>query len=312
MPKIHYPFSKTDTGERNYHVSMQLLYVKGLIRAEKWDGTNICAYTYKNEYGMNCIAYKTRLTPILRGESEYGNFRALWNEINPVPTTNVFKDALQAGYHVCFELCGFRNPHLVKYPFPLAAKPLVYIDNHTGKTCFPYGAEIEGDFIALYENARKEAEQINTNEEENLLTEGSVFYLLMTDGGAIPFKCKPESIEKLHWAAGSIEPGAVYTTVVNALENMDYTELTLESVRPLFQEEYTGEQIARSQTRIEKAIAQVIEHVVFVKKVKETAKHFPLLVGIDKGVLMRYMSNHFGRNEMSRVYSALRELGYVT
>jgi type I site-specific restriction endonuclease len=94
---------------------------------------------------------------------------------------------------------------------------------------------------------------------------------------------------------------------------MDYTELTVENVLPLFQEEYTEEQISRSMIRIEKAIAQVVGHIEWVQRVRRAADS---LVGntsqpIDKGILMKYMSDFFARNEMRQVYSALREIGYL-
>lgn len=310
MPKIQYPFAKTDTGERNYHHSME--DVVAIIKAEKWDGTNICAYTYWDGE-KQCVAYKTRLTAILRGDSTYGNFRAMWDEVNPITAHgNPYSELLKMGFHVCFELCGFRNPHTVKYPFALEAKYLVAI-RKDGVPIIPEGDYVVMDFISEYEKAREDAEKINTNEDEVIYTEGSVFYLIRGNGFATPFKCKPESVEKLHWMSSTIEPGAVYTTVVNALENMDYTELTVENVLPLFQEEYTEEQISRSMIRIEKAIAQVVGHIEWVQRVRRAADS---LVGnteqpIDKGILMKYMSDFFARTEMRQVYSALREIGYL-
>lgn len=316
MPKIQYPFAKTDTGERNYHPIPDDTH--DIIKAEKWDGTNICAYTYRvaDDKGQEkiCIAYKTRLTAILRGDSTYGNFRAMWDEVNPVRPGSAYYDALiEDNVHLCFELCGYKNPHTVKYPFPLEAKYLVSVRKN-GTLTHPEGIRVLGNFIDEYEQARKSAEIINTMyEDEVIYTEGSVFYLIRGNGFATPFKCKPESVEKLHWMSSTIEPGAVYTTVVNALENMDYTELTVENVLPLFQEEYTEEQISRSMIRIEKAIAQVVGHIEWVQHVRRAADSYRAHSDwpLDKGSIMKYMSDFFARTDMRQVYSALKEIGYL-
>jgi hypothetical protein len=66
-------------------------------------------------------------------------------------------------------------------------------------------------------------------------TEGAVWYVSEPSGRVTMWKCKPESVEEIHWATG-INKVAVIATCWNALEASDV--LNLDVLRPLLLEEY--------------------------------------------------------------------------
>ena len=66
-------------------------------------------------------------------------------------------------------------------------------------------------------------------------TEGAVWYVTEPSGRVTMWKCKPESVEEIHWATG-ISKNAVIATCWNALETSD--TLDYDVLLPLLLEEY--------------------------------------------------------------------------
>ena len=119
------------------------------------------------------------------------------------------------------------------------------------------------------------------------------------------WKCKPESIEEIHWATG-INKQAVLATCWNALETVDV--LSFETVRPLLLEEYAPEDVDAFRPHIEECIAAVRAELDFRARVVaayEAIQAQGLSFPADKAAVMRLLASRFTKNEMRRVYAAL-------
>ena len=78
------------------------------------------------------------------------------------------------------------------------------------------------DRVAKYAEIGAEMETRNHRTEDEKLagTEGAVWYVEEPDGRVTLWKCKPESVEAIHWALG-INKKAVIATCWNFLETRD-------------------------------------------------------------------------------------------
>lgn len=323
-PKLHYPFGRTDDGEdevRTYHFPKK---VARLLVFTKYDGTNVNAYSYADANGECYVTYKTRLTPFL-GESKFGNFRKLWDELLADEELRTLTDLVRnGGYTFSFEMYGYRNPHLLIYKESLATK-LLFIVDQKAAAIFPptvvpsaYSLEPEErlnrpeDLISFYNEARARVDTQNTkvvdgDEERIDGVEGYVFYLQDEDGVWSLWKCKGASIEALHWTSDVIPLSVILPTTWNALESCN--ELTVEYIKKLLQEEFKQHQIDASHTRIEKVVAQVISRTAWRTRVQEAYDALDVTFEDGKGSVMRALSQQFERNEMKGVFTALKELG---
>ncbi|MBU0491235.1 MAG: hypothetical protein KKB13_05235, partial [Chloroflexi bacterium] len=132
--------------------------------------------------------------------------------------------------------------------------------------------------------------------------EGTAWYVTEPSGRVAMFKCKPESVEAIHWAVG-INKAAVVATCWNLLETSD--ELTYEALLPLLLEEYTGAEIAAFRPHIDRALAEVRAQVEFRDRVLAAYAATGLSLQEDKATVMRTLAPHFARSEMKKVYSVL-------
>lgn len=306
-PKLYYPFDRTG--------AFRFPPVKRIEIYEKLDGTNVLAYRYRDADGGAHVTYKLRLFPVLRN-GKWGPFLDYWKEIlerHPrIPElceTN--------GASVSFELYGSRNPHLILYDEPLASAVLFAVDGE-GRPRPPSALQTLGvpsprlvgtlaagqDPVAEYRRIREELETgISEAEEERLRgAEGTVWYVTPAAGETILFKCKPESVEAIHWATG-INKAAVAATCWNLLETHDV--LSYETLLPLLLEEYEPKDIERFRQHVEECIASVSAELSFRRRVAEEYARTGLSLAAGKAGVMRALSSRFGRQDMKRVYSIL-------
>ena len=123
------------------------------------------------------------------------------------------------------------------------------------------------------------------------------------------WKCKPESVEDIHWATG-INKAAVIATCWNALETSDV--LNYDVLLPLLLEEYQPDDVEKYRTNIDDAIRQVNVEQEFRQKVRtayEGVKAQGLSITRDKTAVMRALSGQFRRDQMGHVYAAIVRLG---
>jgi hypothetical protein len=304
-PKLHYPFDKH--GKYNWPT------IDELAVFEKIDGTNILAYRYVHK-GQTYVTYKTRLSPVLK-HSQFGDFLSLWKdclEVNPWIDRAIVDNP---DYNLSFELFGARNPITVQYEVDLDTAILFGVRQHDHavrpptQLVLPQDAKLAGqtsiyqksvieDPTKLYNDHREESSSLNS---ETLLTEGNVFYV-HSGGKWHMFKCKPEEIEKIHWAAGGIPQISIYNTIINAYEDMDQPDIPY--ITQLLLEEYTQKQIDDRADAITKLFKKAKKQMDLKKNVNEVyrkAIEEGFDIKADKNGTLRWMSQFFSREDMKKV-----------
>jgi hypothetical protein len=314
-PKLHYPFGKDG---RFHFPPIATAHIH-----EKLDGTNVLAYHYTDASGRRRLTYKLRLSPVLRN-SKWGPFLDYWRELLAChPDLPALAEANSC--HISFEMYGARNTHLIAYDEPLAAAVLFGVDPRTAAPVPPSRLETgsvpvapliaelraDDDPVARFAALRAEIETGNRPASDDKIrgSEGAVWFVTEPGGRVTLWKCKPESVEAIHWAAG-INKVAVVATCWNALETAD--ELTYETLLPLLLEEYQPDDIEKFRPYIDEAIRQVLAEQEFRGRVRAAYAELAaagLSLANDKTAVMRALSQQFRRDEMGRVYAALVNSG---
>jgi len=314
-PKLEYPFNKN--GEFIWPE------IKEIEVWDKLDGTNILSYKYYDIEGKEYLTYKTRLGPII-SDTGYGSFLSMWKEMLEEHKwiNNIIK--MNPGWNLSFELYGSRNPITVKYNSPLLVKllfgirskdhvirppsqlnvlyvPLEYLPEFFSFNIF--NISDPENITKCYEFARS---RMSFKNKDELLTEGMVFYAQTGQPSWRMFKCKPDEIQKIHWAAsGVIQKREIWNTAINAFEDV---EPDIDYLKELLKEEYTEQMIYKSKVRIDKIFKEVTKHMRDVKKINEAyiiAKDNGFDLRENKNETFRFLSKHFKKEEMKKVGTIL-------
>lgn len=310
-PKLHYPFDKGGT--------FRFPVARSIHFYEKLDGTNILSYAYDHPDGRRLVSHKLRLAPFVRN-GRWGSFLDMWRELlqsHPqIPGL-----VLDSGYNFSFEMYGSRNEHLIRYKNSLEVALLFGIGRANGCVAAPHMLDLRGvpaaallgevgrgdDPVARYEEMRKFLEGGNSKETDGKISgrEGAVWYLRGGGGEVSMWKCKPESVESIHWATG-INKASVLATCWNSLESSD--ALDYGTLEPLLLEEYQQDDILKFRAHIDACIAEVNEENSFRSAVREAYGEIQergLRLETDKGAVMRILSGKFPRDKMTKVYGAI-------
>lgn len=339
-PKIKYPFVSLADGRRKFSWPDSV----GADFYEKYDGTNVLAYSYSDVNGDRYLTYKTRLTPVMRA-NRFGDFVSMWKDIleastaekeEPILSLNELGYLVKTGqYAFAFEMIGKKNPHLINYGVDLDAYLLFGVRQRDGAIIPPSKINEDGgglacqiaavmetasegdDLTVLYDHARQNMASSltkvdDTDDESQFFgSEGRIVYLHQGDGTALMFKCKPPQIEAIHWTSDSIPVPLVMEAIWKHYESCD-DEPTVDDMVDHLLEDFPLRAINKSMPRIKKALVTVAERLAFRDKVSSTYNGCGLTFEEHgRGPVMREMSNHFDRKSMSNVFNALRELGYV-
>lgn len=310
-PKMHYPFTTTQTGERKYTFPI----ARKVEIYEKLDGTNILVYSYTDgdDIFYTC---KTRLMPFVNAGSKWGNFYAMWNEVAGEDFDYICDSMSELGCNLSFELYGARNPHLVIYDVPLDYALLFGVTN-AGNIIPPSRIGCNLPKVRLISNADKDLATAYVKTQKKLETglrkldndtyrgiEGAVWYLQTIEGRTIQFKCKPETIEVIHFSQGKgISRNSILATCWNALENTD--KLTVDFIKQLLLEEFESHKVEANHYLIESCIKIVEDAIAFRERVLSEYRTLGIDIKLDKVAVMRKMSEKFERNEMSKVYTTI-------
>jgi len=322
---LHYPFSfQKETGERKFTWPPTEKY----MIFEKLDGTNINIYRYLDADGKTYVTYKTRLTPVV-SVTKFGDFRKMWGEmLEKYPELKCPEKVINGEYSLAFEMYGYQNLILTVYKEPLEVKFLFAVDQKTGcvyppdknildtKTINQDFTMLPGSIEENYNGFREIANQKNLKIQDTIVAEGYVFYTQHLDENKIEWKmwkCKPPQVEDIHWQSDYIDDSAIFTTVKNALENVDPEALTPDFVEELLAEEFTKEKIEKSRARIATVTYNVITQAIRMRKVKEFIEKCPkeVIDSRDKRTIMRWISQYFQKQEMTKVYHIMHGAGFV-
>jgi hypothetical protein len=315
-PKMYYPFDAQEDGKRNYHFPS----AKSIEVYTKLDGTNILSYFYYfNDYRF--LTFKTRLRPFL-SSSKFGDFYTMWNEVAKDYFNEIKKKMIEKNCNLSFELFGARNPHLIAYKNSLDFVLLFGVTN-VGNILSPkdlaidtlpnveFCGKIDRDYVWNYEENQKKLEASLVKQEGEYYTgdEGAVWYLKTLDNRTLQLKCKPGTIEAIHFSAGAggLGKNTIIATVWNALENTD--DLTIEFVKQLLLEEFKPEVIEAKTYLIQECIEYVKNESEFRHKVLEDYKTIGININLDKRSVMRQISTKYPKDKMGKVYSIIVSLG---
>ena len=315
-PKQKYPFNKL--GKFSFPEA------KYINVYEKYDGTNILSYGYRLGDKLY-ITFKTRLNPIL-GSTPWGNFHDMWKEVLETfpEITELSEIHAKKGFNLSFELWGARNKHLIEYENPLTTSLLFAIRNDINwcEIIDPEEIDLLGwqvpkafrevkidsktDLYSWYQKLRNELESTNKNNEDGTIigSEGFVWYLKDINNRIHQFKCKPETIETIHWSQGGITKASIWTTIINAYE--DNEEVNFETVKDLLLEEFDERGVELKKSLILDLMIKVKKEIDFRNDVLEKYNLIGLNLSTDKAEVMRTLSKYFKREEMKKVYSLLK------
>jgi len=212
-PKLAYPYTDESTKREYKDIEAERYMI-----AEKWNGMNVSFFKYKDATGKQFVSAKSKGAPFL-SDSDIGNFFSLTKEAMLQPE---FLDSIQTlekskAQSMTFELCGTKEPHLVKYDFEIKLEPLFLTRQHGGikpidgtlidselangdwKTMCLGHQQTDLDVNKMY---RKLHNLEHKYEYEHFVTEGKVLYCLDKNGYVIDrvmYKIKPKDIEEVHW-----------------------------------------------------------------------------------------------------------------
>ena len=307
-PKLKYPF--TPSGNWKFPSAIQI------FSYEKYDGTNIFMYRYKYN-GQTYTTYKVRLFPFLRGII-LDRWKKCLDRYPNIPKLYL-KYPHFTGF--AFEMYGKEHLHLIEYRHDLDIRILFGlqqtkddIEIHPPANFFWYDLDIplarlltsyNRDYIFHYQAEQGEFEKhliITKNGFKG--QEGSVWYLQDLDLKWHLYKCKPPSIEKIHWASYPLDMNIIRATANNVLEIFD--EVNHKQLCMLLLEEFPKQQIELSEKRIQKVLEEFDQKFTFKKRVELAMKDLEYDLSITD--ILRQLSSKFKKQEMSAVYQAVKDI----
>lgn len=312
-PKLRYPFDRSGA----FHFPS----VREIDIYEKIDGTNILAYRLRDGENKWHVTYKLRLSPVLRN-GKWGHFLDMWQEMleryPQIPELPVINDCA-----LSFELFGSRNALLMLYETPLDCALLFGVDadgryrsiDELDYSEVPVPAHLGHlkageDPVAVYGRIREKLQSTIQSRDDDKLSgqEGAVWYVTTTKMERVLFKCKPESVEAIHWKGG-INKGAVLATCWNMLETEDV--LHYERLERLLLEEYSQGEIDAFRGHIDACMEAVNEELQFRDRVLEAYDRIGIKLTEDKASVMRMISGQFPRALMKKVYTLILRYGDI-
>ena len=214
---------------------------------------------------------------------------AAWEIENVITTQNTICLNTKAAKRFLERISPFVPPEMNRKILTPQFQPELW---DVGETVLGYDSPVFGP--ASTPSSDRTVFCIDVEDNHNFVTKGGVVH-----------NCKPEQIENIHWAAGGIPKLMLKATAYNVLESEP--ELTKEALVSLLLEEFTQEHIDASIIRIEGVLEEVKVELEFQDRVaRALEKLIPPGSLIDYELtlpdVMRFLSKHFERGEMSAVY----------
>ena len=324
MPKIHYPYLK----DREGHPQVSISVAQNVVDArftEKLDGTAIIFYGLTDKNGEILeVLPRTRLQPIL-APSRWGDWNKLLAEALP-DRSGVELAVRSQRVTLAFELWGYRNPHMISYETPLALtlhtairhkKPV----SHRLLADFAqrYGFDLAKSVAVVEPNAdglaaayRRLQQEMETRNQaagvDKFLEEGAIL-VLSTAETAMYYKCKPPTIEEIHWAQGAgIGKYSVEHTLYKMAENgYDFLTGSVADVKQELESDFDADAVINAAELIER----VYTDFVLEQQQRQWLKRLVDSSGLDTHdlpKLMRHLSQHYAKRQMSWVYGTVKSL----
>ncbi len=323
MPKIRYPYQRhRDRVELVIPIPPRATDARFTL---KLDGTCILFYALRDEEGdVLEVIPRTRLTPVLK-PSRWGDWNALLDEALP-DRAPVERAVREQNVSLAFELWGYRNPHLISYETGLALTLHTAI-RHKQLLAFPHLAQIARRYdlplvesiqvakpdadglAAAYRAWQEKMEAANTAAGTDRFVQEGAMLAISTASTARYYKCKPPSIEEIHWRVDqSIGKEVIRQALHKMRENgYDFAEGQVDDLVAELEKDFERPYVEQQEELIRRVW---VEYVVELQK-KEWLRGLVEQSGLDPRDtpnLMRHLSSHYPSKEMSWVYGAVVEL----
>lgn len=324
MPKIHYPYRKDRDGRPQLSISV-LINITDARFTEKLDGTAIIFYGLPGKDGEILeVIPRTRLQPML-SPSRWGNWNKLLDEA--LPDRSGVETAVRAQkVALAFELWGYRNPHMITYGTPLTLtlhtairhrKPVSYrlladFAARYGFDLVKSVAVVQPDAAGLataYRRLQQEMEARNQAAGEDTFVEEGAILILSTAETATYYKCKPPTIEEIHWAQGAgIGKHNISHTLYKMAENgYDFSAGSVADLKTELESEFDVDAVRNGAELIERMYVDFVVEIQQRQWLKQLVDDSGLDIH-DLPNLMRYLSQHYAKWQMSWVYGTVKSL----
>ncbi len=324
MPKIHYPYLKDRDGRPQVSISVPMNIVDARF-TEKLDGTAIIFYGLPGKDGEILeVIPRTRLQPIL-APSRFGDWNKLLNEA--LPDRSGVEEAVRTQRVVlAFELWGYRNPHMITYETPLALtlhtairhrKPVSHrlLSDFAARYGFNLAKSVAVEqpdangLAAAYRRLQQAMEARNQAAGEEKFVEEGLILVLSTAETATYYKCKPPTIEEIHWAQGAgIGKYNIEHTLYKMAENgYDFLTGSVADLKAELEGDFDADAVLNAAELIERSYAEFVLEQQQRQWLKQLVDDSGLNVH-DLPTLMRYLSNHYAKRQMSWVYGTVKSL----
>ena len=319
-PKASYPYRK----DRAWLIE-EALSIRAFL---KYDGTNICQYSYQDAAGNRFTSFKLRTRPFIPPRFQDLLARALAR----YPKTASLM--LQNGEAMIYELYSQNNPMLIEYDMDIELRSLCRRDDRTGdlEPADPEDPRFarldcplaQPGLTSAWDDIQREYTHRQSAYSEGLVVssrdgektfrgqEGEMLYVRFPHGDRPepgPFtrlvKLKPTEIEEIHQASDFVPKAELEATVRNIFEASDEPDISDFII--LLAEEWSDDQIGRSLDTAERVLAEALAKRVFEDTVLEVffANFQPEDFYSDPRTVMRLLSAHYAKADMQKVYDSL-------
>jgi hypothetical protein len=328
MPKIHYPYVE-DAREGTVRVSVPLpINVVDVRFTTKLDGTCIIFYALPDEDGHPIeIVPRTRLNPVLTA-SRWGDWPAMLAKVLP-DHSGVERAVRDQKMVLCFELWGYRNPHLVRYDTPLALSFHTAIRRSPGHLASHrtlqdlagrYGFDLvksirveQPDAVALeaaYRALQAQMEARNQAASEGIFLEEGAVLMVSTRDTATYWKCKPPSIEEIHFTADqALGKDIIKQALLKLAErNYDFANGNVAELHAELEKDFQPPVVEGQAELIQRMWVEFVVELQkrdWLRQHVEQSKLDPRRQTVE---LMRYLSQHYPKSPMKWVYSSVKAI----
>ena len=347
MPKIHYPYHRDPRTGPRVIIPLPPNAVDARFN-EKLDGTCIVWYALPlpgDEGETSEVIPRTRLQPVLSG-SRWGDWPALLQEVLP-DRRPVERAVREQAVVLAFELWGYRNPHLVRYDVPLALTLHTAIrqrkpcgispqsDHRTADGSIPHGKplsyrrladiarrygfdlvksmaveELDADHLAqAYRDLQAQMEAHNRAAGPDTYVEEGAVLMISTRDRAAYWKCKPPSIEEIHFAVGaSIGKEIIRQAILKLAEQgYDFDQGRLEDLEAELEKDFDPRDVETQRDLIGRVWLDFLveqQRCEWLRRLVQESGLDP----VDTAPLMRHLSQHYPKKQMRWVYNTVRQL----
>ena len=230
---------------------------------------------------------------------------------------------------LAFELWGYRNPHLVKYDTPLSLSFHTAIRGGPGKLASyralqdlagRYGFELvksirvekpEAEALeAAYRALQSQMEARNQAAGEGVFLEEGAVLMVSTRDTATYWKCKPPSIEEIHFTADQALGKEVIRQALLRLaeRNYDFASGNVADLHAELEKDFQPPVVVGQADLIQR---MWVEFAVELQK-RDWLRQLVEQSGLDPRCqtveLLRYLSQHYPKTLMKWVYSSVKAI----